>query len=236
MLSSSHSDHADLLARAHAALAAIIQPDHVDHHCLLADLTVARDAFALSPVPWPVSISIGRIEHSHGLDIYVAQDRKALDRELADYCRERWSETKDPRDPSQLDDDTIIETYFDAQRLESLTVETATLEPPPARSGVGGLGGLESGRYCVLSSAHLTSTTGDLLDDFASWPPADRPLDIASAVHGWFVPTRAIAPERAALLPDDLTDLMRFGRDRGFDYVLVDCDGDEVDDLKTHSW
>jgi len=95
---------------------------------------------------------------------------------------------------------------------------------------------LETGRYCVLSTAHLTAATASLLDLWASWPPDVRPIDIAAAVHGWFVPTRPLDADRAAQLPGDLTALIAFGQERGFAYVLIDCDGGETDDLPTHTW
>jgi hypothetical protein len=95
---------------------------------------------------------------------------------------------------------------------------------------------LERGRYCVLSTAHITVATADLISLWATWPPSARPLDIAASVHGWFVPTRLPEPPHAEQLPQDLTNLMAFGRGGGFDYVLVDCDGDEADGLKIHTW
>lgn len=94
----------------------------------------------------------------------------------------------------------------------------------------------ECGRYCVVSTSHLTASTAELLDLWATWPPDDRPLDIAAAVHGWFVPTRPTVKEISERLPEDLRALISFGHDRGFSYVLIDCDGDTVDELEVRSW
>ncbi|MDE8652149.1 hypothetical protein [Novosphingobium album (ex Liu et al. 2023)] len=95
---------------------------------------------------------------------------------------------------------------------------------------------IEQGRYCVLSTAHLTFQTADCLDKWASWPPSDRPIDIAASVYGWFVPTRDLLEERRANLPEDLLGLIAFGRARGFQFVLLDCDADCAEDLPVHDW
>ncbi|WP_454883036.1 DUF5983 family protein [Sphingomonas oryzagri] len=92
------------------------------------------------------------------------------------------------------------------------------------------------GRYCVLSTGHLTAGTAVLLDEWASWPPSDRPIDIAASVYGWFVPTREIDERWRGQLPDDLLQVISFARDRGFQFVLLHCDGDEVDMLPRHHW
>jgi hypothetical protein len=236
MIPSSHKVHADLLARAREALSADERRDPNVHDRLLAELAHAERAFAVSPLLWPVTLCVGIVEHRHGINLHVAHDRLALDRDLASFCREWWPEISDPRDPAMIDDQTVIERYFDGHDHESLTVEVTDLQPAAMSAAATVEAGLERGRYCVLSTAHLTSVTGDLLDVWASWPPGQRPLDIAAAVHGWFVPTRPIAPERTVQLPEDLAAVMLFGRERGFDYVLIDCDGDEVDGLKVHSW
>lgn len=236
MAPSSHTALADLLVRACKGLANSDRPDPEQHQHLLAELAAAQQVLTVSSVPWTMSLCIGIVDHRHGLNVYVAHSRAALDQELATYCHDWRSETGDPRHPASLDESTLIEAYFEGHDRESLTVEMVTLDPLPMRPATTAQTGPEHGRYCVLSTVHLTSVTGDLLDLWASWPPGERPLDIAAAVHGWFVPTRPLAPERAAQLPEDLSDLMTFGRARDFDYVLVDCDGDEVNGLKVHGW
>ncbi|MFT4055133.1 MAG: hypothetical protein QM681_11560 [Novosphingobium sp.] len=95
---------------------------------------------------------------------------------------------------------------------------------------------IEEGRYCVLSTAHLTVQTADLLDRWASWPPSDRPIDIAASVYGWFVPVYALTEECRARLPDDLLRLIAFGRERFFQFLLLDCDGERFRDLPVHTW
>ena len=64
----------------------------------------------------------------------------------------------------------------------------------------------------------------------------DRPLNVASSIYGWFVPTRQIDPATQGQLPGDLLAAICFGRDRGFDHVLFDCDAGTTDELPVHNW
>lgn len=94
----------------------------------------------------------------------------------------------------------------------------------------------ETGRYCVLGTAHLSTTTANLLDHWCSEQAKDRPLNIASSVYGWFVPTRDVDPVTRRELPEDLLTVMCFARVRGFDHVLFDCDAGTIEDLPVHDW
>lgn len=95
---------------------------------------------------------------------------------------------------------------------------------------------IETGRYCVLGTGHITLATADLLEHWSSERAQDRLLDIAGCIHGWFVPTREVDPETLALLPADLLAVMQFARGHGFHYVLFDCDAGTVEALAVHSW
>ncbi|AOF95185.1 hypothetical protein BSY17_3347 (plasmid) [Sphingobium sp. RAC03] len=182
-----------------------------------------------------IEVHAAVIEHRHGMNIHVAVDAMALDAEIAAYCREYWSEIDDSRDPKALSDAKVISSYFEQHPSESCTKDLIRFEPVAyARPLIAGL--IEQGRYCVLSTAHLTVHTASCLDKWASWPPSDRPIDIAASVYGWFVPTRAIDDDRRAQLPQDLLRLIAFGRARGFQFLLFDCDGSDVDGLPLHHW
>lgn len=95
---------------------------------------------------------------------------------------------------------------------------------------------LETGRYCVLGTAHLSVATADMLDHWSSERAQDRLLNIASCIYGWFIPTREIDAATRRQLPADLLAAMQFGRDRGFDHILFDCDAATVDGLAVHNW
>tara|TARA_R110000787_G_scaffold79023_2_gene172645 strand:+ start:3859 stop:4815 length:957 start_codon:yes stop_codon:yes gene_type:complete len=182
-----------------------------------------------------IEVHTAVIEHRHGMNIHVAVDAMALDVEIAAYCREYWSEIDDARDPNALSDAEAISSYFEGHPSESCTRDrmriASVAHPSPLAAG-----SIEQGRYCVLSTAHLTVHTASCLDKWASWPPSDRPIDIAASVYGWFVPTRAIDDDRRAQLPQDLLRLIAFGRAHGFQFLLFDCDGSDVDGLPLHHW
>jgi len=227
-------DHLALLTRARAALEGLA--DFTADACdtLVEDIGHAQNQLSASPLPWPIDVHVAAVEHRHGMNLHVALDADILDAQVAAYCREWWKEIGDSRDPHSLSDRDVIATYFDDHGHESCSTDRVTLEPRampdrPAQSP-------ETGTYCVLSTAHLTVQTADRLDKWASWPPSDRPIDIAASVYGWFVPTRALSEERCAQLPKDLLHLIAFGRDRGFRFVLLDCDAGTVDDLPVHDW
>lgn len=229
-------DFRALLARARAALETPADLDSQAMAFLAEDIALAEQGLAHSPLLWPLDIHVGVIEHKEGLNIHAALDRPALEEQIAEFCRESWSEIRDPRKAGNLSDAEVIETYFDQHDSECVTIEQIRIEPPPAALARNAQPALEHGRYCVLSTAHLSAATAELLDLWSSWPPGDRPLDIAAAVHGWFVPTRLRDESGAAPLPEDLAALITFGHERGFAYVLVDCDGDTVDDLPLRNW
>lgn len=236
MTDNSLHDFRALLARARDALETPADLDSQATAFLAEDIALAEQGLAHSPMLWPLDIHVGVIEHKEGLNIHVSVDRPALEAQIAAFCREWWPEIRDPRKAANLSDAEVIEIYFDRHDSEYLSSERIRIEPPPAAPAHTAQPALEHGRYCVLSTAHLSAATAELLDLWSSWPPYDRPLDIAAAVHGWFVPTRLRDESGAAPLPEDLAALITFGREKGFAYVLVDCDGDTVDDLALSNW
>lgn len=229
-------DFRDLLARARAALETPADLDSEAKACLAEDIAVLEQGVAHSPLLWPLDIHVGVIGHREGLNIHVALERPALDAQIAEFCRERWAEIRDPRKAEDPGDTLLIEAYFDRHDSEYLSRERIRIEPLPVPPAAVTAPRPEHGRYCVVSTAHLSAATADLLDLWASWPPGNRPLDIAAAVHGWFVPTRQREPSEAKPIPEDLAALIAYGRARGCAYVLVDCDGETVDDLALCDW
>lgn len=228
-------DHLALLARARSA---IEYPDDLANHArtqLIAEIRGAEDRIERSPLPWTVHLHAAAIEHRYGTNIHAAIDEATLDAEIAAWCREWWKEAGDERDPATLDDETVIAVYFDGHPSDGCAKDQLQVVPPPLKA-TSTSEPVEMGRYCVLSTAHLTVQTAGLLDGWASWPPTERPIDIAASVYGWFVPTRSLEETRQALLPADLLRLMAFGRSRGFQFLLLDCDGDRSDDLPIHDW
>jgi hypothetical protein len=232
MTDTSKRDLARLLARARHAIEDPARLVEHDRAALLGALTSAETQVAGSPMPWSLEIHIASIEHRHGLNHYVALTRPALMGEVAAYCRECWSKIGDARDPGTLDDEAVASAYFDNHENEHLSSDRIELGASPPAAGYL----LETGWYCVLATAHLSTSTADLLDQWCSKEATDRPLNIASSIYGWFVPTRQVDPATQAQLPDDLLTAICFGRERGFDHILFDCDAGTADGLPVHSW
>lgn len=89
--------------------------------------------------------------------------------------------------------------------------------------------------FVVVSTAHLTRQTARFLDDTPAreWPCTGGPY----GDYGWFVYAHEENGESSSdCIPDDLFGVMTWGRNRGFHYILFDCDGDLVADLPNYDW
>lgn len=64
-----------------------------------------------------IDVHYAEIKNKHGTDIRMAFDRASLDAEIAEYCRDNWSEVSDhdgvPSDPAGMTDREVISMYFD---------------------------------------------------------------------------------------------------------------------------
>lgn len=90
-------------------------------------------------------------------------------------------------------------------------------------------------RFLVLSTAHVSEATAKRLDGspVADWPCLGGPY----GEYGWFLyahdENAGVGKDR---IPDDLFAVMTYVRKQGYDYLLLDCDGDEVADLPCFDW
>jgi hypothetical protein len=84
--------HADLLARVRVALQNTPSLETVSGKALLAEIAVAERCLVTGALPWPITIHVGVVEHRHGMTIYTTFDSSTLTREIAEFCREYWSE------------------------------------------------------------------------------------------------------------------------------------------------
>lgn len=94
---------------------------------------------------------------------------------------------------------------------------------------------LEVRRVVVISTSHVSRATATMLDQT---PPPEWPCVGGNyADYGWFIYAHddncGAGDQR---IPDDLFDVMTWARAKGFANILLDRDGDEVDDLKTFEW
>lgn len=233
MADTSRRDLAHLMARARRAIESPTRLVDKDRAALLDTLARAEIQVADSDILWPIDLHVSTIAHRHGSDHFAALSREALLIRVGTFCRENWTEINDPRDPDSLDDETVATVYFDRHPDEHL--ETNRISVAPSAT-VLAAERVETGWYCVLGTAHLSTSTADLLDQWCSEEARDRPINIAGSVYGWFVPARRPDPVTEAKLPNDLLAAMNFARERGFDHILFDCDADTSETLPVRSW
>ena len=62
----------------------------------------------------------------------LEESGKALMREIAEFCREYWSEIANDRDSDTLDDEDIARIYFELHPDESLQTDRVAIDAPPA--------------------------------------------------------------------------------------------------------
>ncbi|MDN5925703.1 MAG: hypothetical protein L0I29_01350 [Hyphomicrobiales bacterium] len=90
-------------------------------------------------------------------------------------------------------------------------------------------------RFIVISTGHVTEKTAKFLDGAPGdeWPC----LGGKYGDYGWFLyahDENCGAGKDA--IPDDLFAVMTWAREQRCDYVLLDCDGDQVDALPHYDW
>lgn len=220
-------DFARLLARARIA---ITEADQTPNP-LCAQLAEAERYVENHAVPWAADIHAAFIDHREGGNLYAAFSREALMAEVAQFCREWWSEIRDERDPAELSDEDVSSAYFDHHENEYLWTEHVCVDGPALNAGR-----LRFGRHLVISTSHIRPSTADLLDQWAPMLPECRPLGVAEAGHGWFVLTDPLEGEERDMIPSELWKAIAFARAQGCRWLLLDRDADTVDALETFDW
>lgn len=232
MTTISPRDLARLLTRACAALQSRSDED-AQHKALIDTLTEASQKLGALGGRWPIEIHIGTIEHSEGVNGYVAVSRSELMEKIAIFCREWWHQIDDDRDPASLDDEAVASAYFESHAEDHLVTDRVDLDVAwPAAPDFP----IETGQYCVLGIQHLSFATADVLDQWCSGRSEDRPIPLAETPYGWFVPTRAVDPVTQDEIPADVLAVMQFGRQHGFEHVLIDRDAGTTEELPLFEW
>lgn len=94
---------------------------------------------------------------------------------------------------------------------------------------------LDVRRFVVISTGHVTEETQKLLDGSpaAEWPCLGGPY----GEYGWFFYVHdENSGVEADKIPDDLFALMTWAHQQRCDYLLLDCDGDTIEDLPHYDW
>lgn len=93
-------------------------------------------------------------------------------------------------------------------------------------------------RVLTISTAHISEATAELL----SIEPETDMIGISvycKADYGWFIyiPNGLIEHYNGGHdVPEDLWRCMCLAYDNSCNWLCLDCDGDEVEELKTYDW
>jgi hypothetical protein len=95
------------------------------------------------------------------------------------------------------------------------------------------LGNLEGYKLLVLSTGHLTAATAKLLTN----DPKDCGTLVAPFEEGFFVSaSHAPDPQRGPAEYLSLWTVCEFARKQGYQYLLLDRDGDRISELPDYEW
>lgn len=90
-------------------------------------------------------------------------------------------------------------------------------------------------RFAVISTGHVSEETSKSLRDtpVEDWPFLGGPY----GDYGWFFYAHdENGGTGKDAIPDDLFAVMTWARELGCSYLLLDCDGDTVDELPHYDW
>ena len=87
---------------------------------------------------------------------------------------------------------------------------------------------LEIYKMLTISTAHITGPTAELLEEL------DAPAVYNKSEHGWFIYLNNLNDNVS--IPEDLTQVIQFAKEKGIAILCLDCDADTVDDLPTYEY
>ena len=85
-----------------------------------------------------------------------------------------------------------------------------------------------------LSTAHITKSTRDLLQDYVedNCHRIKAPITYEKGVYGYFVVISEIDPG----WPHDLVQILTWAKNQGCTWLMLDCDGPEMPELPVYDW
>lgn len=105
---------------------------------------------------------------------------------------------------------------------------------------------MDIAKMLTLSTVHVTKETSLLLDAYLAAPQDgvkpecdfDGLSIYPKGEYGWFfyIHDAFDDPEAAAKLPTDLIEVVKFARGWGCDWLCLDCDAGDVDELPSYEW
>jgi len=87
---------------------------------------------------------------------------------------------------------------------------------------------LEIYKMLTISTAHITGTTAELLEEL------DAPTVYDKSEHGWFIYLNHLNGN--VNIPNDLTQVIQFAKENGITLLCLDCDADTVSELPTYEY
>lgn len=85
----------------------------------------------------------------------------------------------------------------------------------------------------VLSTGHISKETHDRFEEEGDTNPW---LHVARYEYGWFLSMPSEIEFLVPTPPPDLLALMRWARERGYDWIRLDQAGSEIEGLPRHDW
>lgn len=222
------SAHLALLTRARRAIATPGELDDDTRNILIDDIDAATTRFSTCPLPWPLMVHVGAVEHGEGVNQYIAVTSRALIQQIADYCREFWFEIDDSRDASHLDDETVVSEYFRRHPHEVHSTAVEQLSPEPAIAP----GLLGAGKVLLLDSRHISPETDSHLLEWANAGRMDAPVFVTDTPMGWLLSDEPDCPFEE--LPEDLECAMTCARVAGAQHLLIGRDGVIVEGMQRY--
>ncbi|MET0238922.1 MAG: hypothetical protein ABW184_03400 [Sphingobium sp.] len=139
-------------------------------------------------------------------------------------------EIDDPRDPATLDDETVVQVYFEQAKEEYLAVDTIKI-PAPVSSG-----DLKILFTLVASTVHISPASAALLDAWSNEEDIGKPMAVADMRVGWLLSVQTLDEPTRSGLPHDLLEILGFACTKGCRNLILDRDGPEIDGLARHDW
>lgn len=102
---------------------------------------------------------------------------------------------------------------------------------------------LEIEHMLILSTGHVTGETANILNEEAEEAPPFCNIEWGPAFHrddGWLFRVPPIAengePDDPDGIPADLARVFMFAREQGCLWVMLDCDGPQIEELPYTAW
>lgn len=92
---------------------------------------------------------------------------------------------------------------------------------------------LDIAKILTLSTAHIKSETATLLDN----EPNTDALNLSvydKAGYGWFIYIDSVIDDAFDHLPEDLKDCITFAKEQKCEWLCLDADGEEIEELKKY--